>query len=232
MITDATDPRALGEEPLPIEYYIWLASIEPDVRARDLTAEEISRLRKALRQSSSTGEVTPEWQRPFQSDEPVRSNIERDPDAPVGIYGAVGMALFRADCAGMNAPDAIAEIGNAAVEFYRHRFASPHTAGEVGEHEWPDIGVEPLTLRRPRDIGQTKDRLRDAMCVQQPHVPDGTALVWRTDLLDAHHRAIRMEALAQARADTIASLTAERDAALVRCEGLEKALRDKELGDA
>jgi hypothetical protein len=64
------------------------------------------------------------------------------------------------------------------------------------ERLWPDIGVEPLTLPRPRDIAETKARLRAAM-------------VWRTDLLDVHHRAIRMEALAECRAARIAALEAE-----------------------
>jgi hypothetical protein len=77
------------------------------------------------------------------------------------------------------------------------------------ERLWPDIGVEPLTLPRPRDIAETKARLRAAMVLQQPHVPNGTALVWRTDLLDVHHRAIRMEALAECRAARIAALEAE-----------------------
>lgn len=36
-------------EPLPVEYYLWLASIEPDVRVRDLTAEEVSDLLSRIR---------------------------------------------------------------------------------------------------------------------------------------------------------------------------------------
>lgn len=75
------------------------------------------------------------------------------------------------------------------------------------EWEWPDIGVEPLTLPRPREIEETKERLRSAMAIQQPHVPNGTALVWRTDLMDAHHWAIRIEALAEVRAEKIAALS-------------------------
>lgn len=71
--------------------------------------------------------------------------------------------------------------------------------GEGVERAWPDIGVEPLTLPRPRDIKETKARVRAAMVTQQPHVPNGTALVWRTDLLDLHHRAIRFEAMAETR---------------------------------
>ena len=85
---------------------------------------------------------------------------------------------------------------------------TPPTSTDEAERAWPEIGVEPLTLPRPRDIEETKARLREAMVTQQPHVPNGTALVWRTDLLDTHHRAIRFEALAELRAEKIAALTA------------------------
>lgn len=36
-------------EPLPVEYYLWLASIEPDVRVRDLTAAEVADLLSRIR---------------------------------------------------------------------------------------------------------------------------------------------------------------------------------------
>jgi hypothetical protein len=37
------------DEPLPVAYYLWLATIERDVRVRDLTADEVAGLIAALR---------------------------------------------------------------------------------------------------------------------------------------------------------------------------------------
>lgn len=42
------------QQPLPVEYYLWLATIEPDVRLRDLTADEIAGLVTALRTRPTT----------------------------------------------------------------------------------------------------------------------------------------------------------------------------------
>jgi hypothetical protein len=44
-----------AEGPLPVEYYLWLASIEPDVRVRDLTAGEVAGLIAALRAGGENG---------------------------------------------------------------------------------------------------------------------------------------------------------------------------------
>ncbi len=73
-----------------------------------------NRILAALRKPAEPVGDEVERRRPSQSDTPSRDAVERDPNAPPELYGAVGMALFRADMAGMNAPDSIAEIGNAA----------------------------------------------------------------------------------------------------------------------
>jgi hypothetical protein len=43
------EESALASGPLPVAYYLWLATIEPDVRVRDLTADEAAGLVEALR---------------------------------------------------------------------------------------------------------------------------------------------------------------------------------------
>lgn len=45
MTTDTPE----GLAPLPVEYYLWLATIERDVRVRDLTASEVASLLTALK---------------------------------------------------------------------------------------------------------------------------------------------------------------------------------------
>lgn len=80
---------------------------------------------------------------------------------------------------------------------------TPSVSGEARE-PLPDIGVEPLTLPRPREWEDTLTRIKGPMVVQQKGVPHGTALVWRTDLLDMHHRLIRMTALAELRGEKLA----------------------------
>ncbi len=48
----------------------------------------------------------------------------------------------------------------------------------------PDIGLDPLKHRDQVKIGVegARERLTKALCIQQPEVPDQTALVWRIDI--------------------------------------------------
>lgn len=46
-------PMSLADEPIPVEFYQWLYSIEKDVRVWDMTPNEIVRLRAALRHHES-----------------------------------------------------------------------------------------------------------------------------------------------------------------------------------
>jgi len=49
---------------------------------------------------------------------------------------------------------------------------------------WPDIGLDPLKHRDEVKGGVegAKERLKQALCIQQTKVPDQAALVWRIDI--------------------------------------------------
>lgn len=61
---------------------------------------------------------------------------------------------------------------------------------------WPDIGPDPFQQPNEyRTVEKAHARLRAAYALQQPIVPNQTALVWRDDIGRVHMRLVQLEAL-------------------------------------
>ena len=134
------------------------------------------------------------------------------------------------------------------LDALRHRFASPQTAGEVVAYRWRFKNEGPWAYSRllPSFVSNRPDhwtweslRLTDQQSADTiaSLTAERDALAGRVAALDAEcERRVSACQITQEQAmqngESAAQARAERDAALVRCEELEKALRDKELGDA
>jgi hypothetical protein len=88
------------------------------------------------------------------------------------------------------------ECASAAV-YARMLAASPSSpAASGGEAHWPDIGPDPFQQPNEyRTVEKAHARLRQAYALQQPIVPNQTALVWRDDIGRVHMRLVQLEAL-------------------------------------
>ncbi len=90
---------------------------------------------------------------------------------------------YRVQCSYCPVNGPAADTEDKAIAAWNARAAPPAMDREAVEREWPDIGDDPMKSRPYEDrMAVSADAIRKAYTVQQPIVPDQTALVWRWHL--------------------------------------------------
>lgn len=136
----------------------WNTRTEASLRASDGAEVELTRLYAWQKDQKEDDEATPIAEDRAQGG--AEESVERLKDAPGSLYGAVGVEMFRADFAGLKAPDAIALVGNAAWRWVTEWIARGDHLAALSSA--PDAEMQ--VLRQSHDwLYREKERLENAL---------------------------------------------------------------------